>query len=123
MKKTLHVPQGIIFVYDQKHEDIIIPDYDEKSLVSWNNSCISVCTIPDFEGETSINLTGKASDVDTKGLHALFSGLIDTPSKEICVATSGANVCLSVEVSENHTNVSVWSDDPDFPTSLLIQVY
>ncbi len=122
MNKTLYVPHAIIFIYDPKESNVDIPEYEHNKLTAFSSSCISVVTIPDFEGKASVTLVDKASNDDIKGLTLVFSGSINTPNKTVGISTSEEEAFLSKTVNTQKTQVSIWANDPHSPTRIIIQV-
>jgi hypothetical protein len=117
---TVAPPYSIIFVCDNSAVDVEVPDRVRGELAAANDTCISVGTYPSDDGDTEICLTGSASVEETAGFERIFSGRINSPNRQIDVATAENNVLLSLEITTTAASVSVWVDQLRWPTKILI---
>ncbi|MCB1584463.1 MAG: hypothetical protein R3E90_14830 [Marinicella sp.] len=119
MKIDIYIPNAIIFVYDYDNSQVEIPAYIETELVSYNDTCISIATLPDVEGKATIELSKNMANKDIKAI-MVFKGTIETPNKNVVVSTSEEEGVLKALVNDIQTNVSVWVDDTEFPRKIFI---
>ncbi len=121
MKKTFLVPNGVVFFYDQSHKDVIVPIYDDVSSVQSSGSCVSVITMHEVDGETSIEF---ASDIDVgedEGLQLVFEGQLETPGRLVSMSTSQEDRVMEVPVSGDTATLTVWLSDLRWPERVLVQ--
>lgn len=119
---TLYVPNAIIFIFDLSNKDVQVPVYEDDAVVLSNNTCISVATIADVDGEATIELSRKVPNSDRSRYENVFMGSIETPGLSISVVTSQLEEVLSVEADEQQTNISIWVDNPSYPSEILVVV-
>lgn len=62
MKKRIPIPYAIIFINDNDNDAVDIPEYND-NVVSFNDSCISVGTIHEVDGDVDIELTKEVSNI------------------------------------------------------------
>lgn len=112
----LAVPHAIVFVLDPNHKGVEVPKYS--GLVSHSNTCVSVGTQADMDGETDVTL-----DRDLNGLlNCVFEGEIHTPTGSIAVVTSGILTLARLDGLEATTRFSVWVDDVKWPSRVSVVV-
>jgi hypothetical protein len=118
---TTAPPYSIIFVCDNSSEDVEVPDRVAGELVAANDTCISVGTYPADDGDTELCLTGgPGSTEQVAGLENVFTGRIASPNQRMDVATAENEVLLSMKISTHSASISVWVNDPRWPTKILI---
>ncbi|MEJ2682413.1 MAG: hypothetical protein P8144_13345 [Gammaproteobacteria bacterium] len=118
---TLLVPNAIIFLYDLTSENIQVPEYIDNVLVAANESCISVGTQADVDGEVTLRLSNRIDDSDKEPCEKVFDGFVNTPGKKLVISTSEDDAILQVDVKGEKTQVFVWVDDTDFPSLVLVE--
>ncbi len=121
MEVTLSVPNAIIFLYDSANKNIQVPEYIDNVLVAANEMCISIGTQAYVDGDVTIRLFNQIYDSDKQSCEQVFDGYISTPGKKLVVSTSEENAILQIDVEGENTQVSVWVNDSDFPSLLLIE--
>ena len=121
MEVTLSVPNAIIFLYDSANKNIQVPEYIDNVLVAANEMCISIGTQACVDGDVTIRLFNQIYDSDKQSCEQVFDGYISTPGKKLVVSTSEENAILQIDVEGENTQVSVWVNDSDFPSLLLIE--
>ncbi len=93
----LAVPNSIVFLYDQRCADVAIPGYDPNQLTAATNTCVSVATLPEMDGETTISLIESESDAT---FPLVFDGELNTPKGSLSVNTSAADGLLSTQLGK-----------------------
>jgi hypothetical protein len=122
METTLFVPHAIIFILDPNGKDIIIPEYDPISITSSNESCVSVGTRSDVDGEVTIQF-GPSIPPPVKTICAqVFYGKVNTPTKQLAVITSNRDVIFCLGVKDLRTSISVGVNDLNNPSLVWIEV-
>ncbi len=121
MKKTFLVPNGIVFFCDHSHSDVTVPIYDDVSAVQTSGSCISVITMHEVDGETSIEFASEVDADQCKGLQLVFEGQLETPGRLVSMSTSQEYRVLEVSVSNSTAKISVWMSDLKWPERVLVQ--
>lgn len=116
MSMKLAVPNAILFILDPSNEAAAIPEYE--ALVSHSDSCVSVGTQADVDGETEVSL----SFVGPSGLSLVFDGHVQTPTGSIGVMTSEGASLGSIDGLTPRTRVAVWVDDDKWPSRVAIVV-
>jgi len=112
----LAVPNAILFVLDPSNEAVAIPEYE--GLVSHTDSCVSVGTQADVDGETDVSL-GHAAPVD---LQLVFDGSIQTPGGSIAIWTSEGASLGRIDGLNPTTSVAIWVDDNKWPSRVVVAV-
>ena len=121
MEITLSVPNAIIFLYDLANEDIQVPEYIDNVLTAANETCVSVGTQADVDGEVTLRLSNQLAEADKDSYKKAFDGSIDTPGKKLAISTSEDDGILEIHVKDKKTQVSVWVDDLDYPSVVLVE--
>ncbi|TQV80790.1 hypothetical protein [Denitrobaculum tricleocarpae] len=121
MNKTMLVPNGVIFFFDDNHTDVIIPMHDDGYVVDANDSSVSVFTKIDVDGEVFIELANKIPGSKKENLQHVFDGLIDAPGRKVAMFTSVEDVIMEVDVADTKAKLSVWVDDLDSPNVVLVE--
>lgn len=121
MEVTLSVPNAIIFLYDLANKTIQVPDYIDNVLFAANEKCISIGTQACVDGDVTIRLFKQIDDSDKQSCEQVFDRYISTQGKKLAVSTSEENAILQIDVEGENTQVSVWVNDSDFPSLLLIE--
>lgn len=112
----LAVPNAILLVLDPSNAAAAIPEYE--ALISHTDSCVSVGTQADVDGETEVSL----SRVGPAGLSLAFDGHVLTPSGSIGVETSEGASLGRIDGLTSRTKVAVWVDDNRWPSRVAIVV-
>ena len=121
MKKTMLVPNGVVFFFDPSHPDIVIPMHDDDYVVDANDSSVSVFTQIDVDGEVSIELAKTIADSKKENLQQVFRGEIDAPGRKVAMSTSVEDLVLEVDVADTKANLSVWVNDLGSPDIVLVE--
>lgn len=121
MNAVLPIPNAIVFLHDLSARDVVIPEYIDDVLVSSNDSCVSIGTQAEVDGDVKISLSNVIDDVDKVGCKLVFDGAIETPTKEISLSTCESDCVLAITVTQETAQVLVWVDDERYPALILIQ--
>lgn len=119
MSRTYSAPHPIVFVFDFLNELMEVPEYDANSVTSANNSCVSVRTIADVDGDVTANL---ATDIpnDVTNAVKVFHGAIDSPNKKIALVTSENEKLLELGVSSIKAEIRIFVDDVKNPSRIWV---
>lgn len=117
---VLNPPNAILFVLDPTNKNIVVPPYVDDELTAATNTCVSVGTQAEIDGETEVRLeTGAITCAD---LQQVFLGVIATPGNRVAVVTSNFQCVLEAEVPGGTVEVSIWVDDLREPACVTIGV-
>ena len=117
---TLAPPNAILFVFDPDNRGVRIPEYIDGRLVAANNSCVSVGTRADVDGDVTIVLESTFSADLVTGLQRVFSGVMDAPGHRVAIVTSDARTILDQLVSSHRPELEVWADDLRNPARIVV---
>lgn len=121
MDISLFVPNAIIFLYDLANKNVQVPEYVDTTLTAANEGCISVGTQAEVDGEVTIRLSSQIDKSDKGSCKKIFNGSIDTPGQKLAISTSEDEGILEIDVNNKKTQVSIWADDLDYPSIILIE--
>jgi hypothetical protein len=100
-----------------------IPESMDGKLVVSTPSCIAVGTLSEADGETSVMLTNENILAHAgSGLRRVFSGVLETPKKEVHVCTVLLQTVVKLPVSSTQSNVEIWADNEMEPSRLCVLV-
>jgi hypothetical protein len=117
IKKTLAPPNSVIFVADPSRP-YNVPEDSGAALVASTPSCISIGTLAEMDGKTTIELGNTIEN--TTGM-LKFDDEIETPGLKIAVIDAETNSLIEMAVSYNRTNIRVWVNDLNEPDHIIIQ--
>lgn len=115
---TLRVPNSIIFLWDLQNSNASVPEYQDNTLVSQNESCVSVGTRLETDGETTISFVDRPSTE----VSAVFRGSVLTPSGVLSISTSAEDGILAIEGNHPTTTLTIFADDRLFPSKIDILI-
>lgn len=115
---TLSPRNSIVFVYDFSHRPIEIPTYVSGELVAASQTCVSVGTLAEIDGETTITLADSTDGIRVGELY--FEGVILTPGHEVSVCTSANEKLLTLPILATHARIRVFANDPSEPDEIVI---
>lgn len=85
---TYSPPHPIVFVFDFSNKNVAVPEYDSNAVTSANESCVSIRTIADVDGEVTVNLVeALPCNVADIGFE-VFCGTINAPGRKVALVTS-----------------------------------
>lgn len=116
---TLNVPNSILFLWDIQNKKAEIPHYEDNQLISSNLNCISIGTLMELDGPTTVSFLDVAS-----GLAPIraFTGLLNAPSGEISITSSEADSLLCLRVAGVRPTIEIFVNDPSEPSLIEIVV-
>jgi len=115
---SLRVPHSILFVWDLQNENASVPEYQDNTLISYNEGCVSVGTRLETDGETTISFVERPSAAAT----AVFRGSLQTPSGSLSISTSSDDGILSIGVDRPTTTISIFANDMLFPSRIDVLI-
>ncbi len=119
MPKTVLSPaNAILFIFDPTNKDVVIPAYVDDELTAATDTCVSVGTQADVDGETEVSLD--IWGVVPLDLERVFSGVIATPGGKVAVVTSQFQQVLELNVPIGIVEIIIWSDDTLNPGRIAI---
>jgi hypothetical protein len=86
-----------------------MPEYVVGELVAATDTCVSVGTQADVDGETEVTLC--LGGPDHVGLTSVFDGRLSTPGGVVSIETSQSDSLAHLAVDRKHVRVSIWVDD------------
>jgi 6-phosphogluconolactonase (cycloisomerase 2 family) len=122
MEATLSPPNAILFVLDLANDRVVVPEYEPGVLAVATESCVSVSTRADVDGDVTVRLSRGAPPTGKPEGAEIFKGSIATPGRKVNVVTSELKKVLEVEVDGETAQVSVATDDMEAPSVVWIEV-
>ena len=122
MKTSLFPPNAILFIFDISNESVQIPDYIDGRLISANETCISVGTQAEIDGEVVVSLLDINLALDTNKFQQEFVGSILTPGSKLAIVTAEMDIVLQKDIQRDSTEVSIWVDDFRCPSAVIVTV-
>jgi len=112
---------SVLLVMDRDSGEI--PESMDGKLVVSMPSCIAVGTLSEADGETSVMLTNENTLAHAGSrLRRVFSGVLQTPKKEVHVCTVLLQTVVTLPVSSTQSNVEIWVDNDMEPSRLCVLV-
>jgi len=121
MDASLYPPNAILFVFDLSNKSVEVPEYIDDVLTAGNKSCVSIGTQADVDGEVLVKLQNPVSSPEKGKYQLVFQGTIDTPGKKIAVVTAEFDKVLEKDVRGRKTDTSIWVDDLNHPSMILVE--
>lgn len=109
-------PNSIIFITDLEGGDV--PVADRPNPIMFTESCISVTTLMEYDGETQITLTPLSEC--RRDDPAAFDGRIDTPTGHLTVTVVAWDIVLQDHSGSPRTRVVIWTNHPREPDEIVI---
>lgn len=120
LKAVLRPPNAILFVFDPTNSDVAIPPYVNGELTAATETCVSVGTQADVDGETEVSLA--MATVAQPELQQVFAGAVATPGGKVAVVTSEFDRVLELDVPKTGVEVFIWTDDLRNPARVVVHV-
>ena len=118
LKSSIAPRNSILFIFDPTIT-IEVPEGVGATLVAATRTCISVGTLAEMDGETTIYLSDEF--VDPVG-RIVFDGFLETAGKQVSISdVSGENI-LSMKVMRTISQVTIWANDLSEPDIILVMV-
>jgi len=115
------IPRGMLFLYDHKGEDIVIPDYNPQQTVVASSNAISIATISDADGEVDIKLCTAGKSCSSE-MFKLFSGHLNLDNGVLSICFMGDEKIASINAKLGSSLVEIYANDKRFPSSVVITV-
>jgi hypothetical protein len=115
---TLSPRNSIVFVYDSSHRSVEVPTYVAGDLVAASQTCVSIGTLAEIDGETTITLADSIDGISVGEL--FFDGVLLTPGHEVSVCTSENEKLLTLPIKASHARVRVFANDPSEPDEIVV---
>jgi len=119
-KAVLSPPNAILFVFDPTNADVVIPPYVDGELTAATETCVSVGTQADVDGETEVFLEMAA--VTQPDLQQVFAGSVAAPGGKVAVVTSEFHRLLELDVPKGGVEIVIWTDDLRNPARVVVNV-
>jgi hypothetical protein len=120
--KRYYPPHPILFVMDFSNDAVEIPEYKPESVTSSNESCVSVRTVADVDGEVTVFLSDGLPPGAQSDARPVFSGSIRTPSGRLALVTSENEKLVECDFGADKVGVRIFVDDEDYPTTIWVVV-
>lgn len=122
MKTITFAPEHpIVFVCDYDSSEVEIPEYDPDSVVSVCETCLSIRTIADVDGDVTITLSNTTPESIRKAYQEVFSGQIQIFGSEIAVVNSANERLLAIAMVGPMVRISVFVDDNVHPEKVWVE--
>jgi hypothetical protein len=122
MKKTLAVPNAILFILDPTNEAAVVPVYVPGEAAAATPTCVSIATIADVDGEVTVSLGARVDDGMWPTLVQVFDGLVETPGHVLAVVTAEFERVLEMEAPSTVTRLTVRVDDVRSPIVVCVVI-
>ena len=122
MKKTLAVPNAILFILDPTNKNAVVPEYAPGKAAVATSSCVSIATISDVDGEVTVGLCASGDDITRPTALQVFDGTVETPGHVLAVVTSDFELVLEIAAPSTVTHVVVRVDDVDLSSEVTIEI-
>lgn len=110
----------IVFVMDFSNDDAEVPQYDRERLALGSDSCVSVRTIADVDGELTVSLSDDAPPAHAGLGHCVFAGDIHAPSCWVAVVTSANEKLLERFVGRTTASIQIYVNDEACPERIWV---
>jgi hypothetical protein len=111
-------PNSIVFICDPSSREVDVPEYVTGQLIAATQSCISVGTLAEMDGETEISLSDVPSSAELGEL--VFDGMVRTPGRVVAVCNARDETLLSLPVSSVAVRVKVFANDRSEPDRIVV---
>ena len=122
METDVAVENGILFILDPSNRGAIVPDYRPGEVCGWTDSCVSVPTIADVDGNVTVSLDFEDGQGGTRARSLVFEGSIETPGRRLAIVSIAMKRVLEIEVPGAAARLRVGVDDVDFPSAVSVTV-
>jgi hypothetical protein len=113
-------PNAILFVFDPTNKDVLIPSYVDGELTAATETCVSVGTQTEVDGDVEISLA--ISGAVPLDLQQVFFGTVATPGGKVAVVTSRFQRVLELNVPASAVELSIWTDDLRNPARVVVNI-
>lgn len=121
LSTTYTPPHPMVLVCDYDNLDAVIPESNRRSIIRTTETCISIRTIPDVDGDVTVTLASALPpEVLDKNIE-VFGGSIYVPGKKIAVVTSENEKLLEIAVASDHAKLRIFVDQKKYPSAIWIE--
>lgn len=120
LSKQYLPPHPIVFVMDFLNDDVEIPEYDPETVASSNDTCVSVRTIADVDGEATVVLADRLPPAEVGVAQQVFVGSIRTPNGKVALVTSENQTLVECDVGKDTVGLQIFVDDEAHPTTIWV---
>lgn len=117
LEKSIAPQNSIIFISDPTQR-VEVPADVGSTLVAVTSSCVSVGTLAEVDGETTVRLADSFADPEGE---IVFDGSVETPGRRIAVSDVLGNSILEMDVPSSLSRVTIWANDPMEPDLILVR--
>jgi hypothetical protein len=119
MNATFSPPHPIVFVFDFSNDAMTVPEFVHGRLTASNESCVSVMTIADVDGDVTVGLAPSASELPA-GKREVYRGSLRTPGKKLAIVTSQNEKLVEIDVDSDCTGIVITVDDEQHPSEVWV---
>jgi len=112
---TLPIPHGVVFLFDPS-AIVTVPDDTGAGPVLATEDCVSLWTVHDTEGLTTLTLTD-GEEISTGEM--VFQGTLNAPGKRLAFNTSGCDAIIEIGLESVRPHLVVYADVAGEPSCLL----
>ena len=113
------IPNAILFVLDPNNEDVNVPSYIDGELIAATETCVSIGTQTEIDGETQVSLIFDREEGDSI---LIFSGSIIVPTGTIAIVNSYFHRLLIENVQTKTVDINIYVNDSSYPSEVIVQV-
>lgn len=115
-------PNSIIFLFDRDVKNTVIPIYEPSNILGATENCISIGTLSEFDGETTVQLLGYCVNAKKKypALHWFEPILLATPSASLSVVTAKNKTLGSMQTNSKCSAILIGVNDISEPDLIVI---
>lgn len=117
IETRLAPPNSLVLIMDQSVGEV--PESMNGALVAATPTCVSVGTLSEHDGETSITISDEKPGCGL-GLSVVFDGDLSTPAGNLAVCTVDDVAVVSTTVSSSKTRVQIWGNDNSEPNHIYV---
>lgn len=112
---TIHIPHGVVFLYDPTMIVDVPPDTGVSPVLS-TSDCVSLWTVHEVDGPTTLVLTDSYHDHDCK---LVFHGALAARGRKLAFNTSSCEPIIEVEFGSDAPEVTIYADDLKEPSKVV----
>lgn len=122
MEFKIAPPNSIIFLFDRDVKNAVIPIYEPSNILGATENCISIGTLSEFDGETTVQLWENCVNAKKKypALHWFEPLLLATPSASLSVVTAKNKTLGSIQTNSKCSTILIGVNDISEPDLIVI---
>lgn len=117
--RTFLPTHPILFLMDYSNREAEVPALDEAAICSHTDTCVSVRTIADVDGDVTVTLSNVPPS-SGDGLAEVFRGRIRVPNANVAIVTSENERLLESPTTSENVELRVFVDDRDYPSRVWV---